>query len=150
MVEALIVIPVLIVVNGALLYMLYVYDAKLVTMRRTSESAWSSAVSYCQGEQGTKNAQSIGATPDTSLSGVQAQAQQGQRIAKVASLVAPFRDLRLKAYGVRAEEQAEGNAVFVGDTLASDATVLCNEKPNAIPRADEKQTVGDFYRRFIP
>jgi hypothetical protein len=150
MVEALIVVPVLIVVNGALLYMLYVYDAKLVTMRRTSESAWTSAVSYCEGQQVTGNAQSIGAAPDTSLSGVQAQTERAQRLAKVASLVAPFRDLRLKAYGVRAEAQAEGNAVFVGDTFASDATVLCNEKPSAIPRADEKQTVEDFYRRFVP
>jgi hypothetical protein len=149
MVEALIVIPVFVVVNAAMLDMLHVYDAKLVTMRRTAETAWSSAASGCQGAQVAAKAQPIGAADDTSLTGLLAQAREAQQLATAPSLQAPFRQLRLAATGARAEATSEGNAVFGGGTFASDDTVLCNEKPRAIAPADEKNTVDDFYRRFV-
>ena len=150
MVEALIVIPVLAVVNGAGLYMLHVYDAKLSTIRNANEASWTTAVSSCQGGATSTKAQASGGGSDSSLSGVQGQASQAQQLAVSQNVKKPFQQLQIQSYGSKSDQTAEGNALFGGgDSFSSDATVLCNEKPQALTKADEKQQVDDFYKRFV-
>jgi len=149
MVEALIVIPALVVVNGALLYMTHVYDAKLVTMRRSADATWSSAASGCAKPATGEGARPTGAAGDGSLGALGGQAAQVIRTTTVPAILAPFVSLELRGAGARADADAEGNSVFGGETLASDVSVLCNERPRAVSKADEALAVDELYRRFV-
>lgn len=150
MVEALVVIPVLAVLNGGLFYMLHVYDAKLTTIRNVNEVSWTQAVASCQGGATSTKAQKSAGGTDSALTGVQSQAQQGLQLSVSQNVKKPFQQLSFQMYGSKSEKAAEGNTIFDGgETYTSDATVLCNEKPQALTKADEKQQVDDFYNRYV-
>ena len=150
MVEALVVIPCLAVLNGGLFYMLHVYDAKLTTIRNVNEASWTTAVASCQGGTTSTKAQASAGATDSSLSGVQSQASQALQISVAPNVKKPFQQLQFKMYGTTSDKQADGNTLFTGgETYTSDATVLCNEKPQALTKADEKQQVDDFYSKYV-
>lgn len=150
MVEALVVIPCLAVLNGGLFYMLHVYDAKLTTIRNVNEASWTQAVSSCQGGATSSKATPSAGSTDSALSGVQSQASQALQLSVSQNVKKPFQQLQFKMYGTTSDKQADGNTLFTGgETYTSDATVLCNEKPQALTKADEKQQVDDFYNRFV-
>lgn len=142
MTEALIVLPVLVILDAAAIHMFDVYESKLVTMRDSRSAAWSTAIGSCEG--GNKEVE--GAAPDTSLA--EAPLTAAKSLARGPTLTRPLEATVDRVTGSAARGSA-GNSIFAGGALSSRAPVLCNERPDDISPIDVKETVDSVSRKLL-
>jgi hypothetical protein len=148
MTESLILIPVLIIVDVALMYMHSAYDTRLQLMRASKNDAWSYSIAACEGPSGTS---AIAGESDGSLSGLQGAFQHGKMGARGSTLGAPFDPNLPIGSSTLTKGSASSNTVdtFQSLTMTSRSRVLCNEVQEDISEGDKRQTINGFYGQLL-
>ncbi len=148
MVESLMIVPLLIIIDVALVYMQSAYDTRLSTMRGARAEAWSYAMGAC--ESGGPTSSSDGT--DGSLGPLGGVLAPAKRLAVGRSLTAPLEtNLGVgAATSVKSSRAGAGVEAFGSRTMTTHSRVLCNEKPNHVSESDTRATIHALYSKLIP
>lgn len=141
MVEALVLIPLLILLHISLLYMNNAYGAKLTTMRDARRDVWPKALQASGGGGG-----------DGSLAPVSGQMATGLEIARGRSLTKPL-DTSLSTVSASAAATAEGHdtqhGLLPALSMRTSLTVISNEKQGNVSTGDIRMTIHSLYGSLL-
>jgi hypothetical protein len=143
LVEALILIPLLLLLLVSLLYVNRAYGSKLTTMREARRDVWPKALA----------ASSVaGGSSDGSLGSVTGQMSIGKRVARGSTLSTPL-ETTLSTSSASASAQAKGHDTQYGAlpalSLQTSLTVINNEKQKDISTGDIQMTINALYGSLL-
>lgn len=145
MVEAIVLIPLFILLHISLLYMNRAYGSKLATMRDARRDVWPNALQASSGGGG-------GGGGDGSLGSVSGQMSTAKQIAKGTTLTKPL-DTSLSTSSASASAQAKGHDTQHGAlpalSMQTQLTVLDNEKQKDISTGDIRMTINALYGSLL-
>lgn len=135
MAEAVIVIPILILIDAALLFLFDGYRGKLAVMREVHQQVWLTATNGC------------GGGGESSLAPIGGSLATAKKLAKGPSLERPL------STGLDLTSSSSSRAVrgtWWGDVHPSArGTVICNEMPSDVSQADVKKTIDSLYAEWF-
>ncbi len=142
MVEAVVLIPLLILLHISLLYMNRAYGSKLATMRDARRDVWPKALQASGG----------GGPGDGSLAPVSAQMTTAKQVARGTSLTKPL-ETTLTTSSASASAQAKGDDTQHGAlpalSMQTSLTVINNEKQRDISTGDIRMTINALYGSLL-
>ncbi len=139
LVEALVVIPTLIVVTLGLLYIDSAHAKRLQVLREADAKVWPKAYPGC-GSGGD----------DTSLGRVDGKLQEPKQLAMGQSLKEPLETgIQTIQDSARARSMNADEDEMTGVSVSAEAKVSCNEKSRSISRGDVDQVARSFFKRYM-
>lgn len=148
LVEAMVVIPVLILLDVALLYMYDAYETKLATMRMARRAVWTEAVNYCEGVPGGGSGRIEGTSSEDMLGRVADDIGRAKSVAKGSSLKDKL-EVDIGRTSAGATLPWSGHVVFGDSDTKTTAHVACNERPADVSQGDIQATVNAIYGDWL-
>lgn len=146
MTESLVLIPVLILIDVALMYMYSAYDTRLATMRGARDEAWSYAISACEepGPSSSRDGNDNALGPLGGALGAVRYLAQGSMLRHLD----PNLDVGA-ATSVKASKGSNTVEAFGSRTITTHSRVLCNEKPTSISSWEKHGAVFAAYGALL-
>jgi hypothetical protein len=160
LVEAVVVLPIFIIIFAGIVFVGKFYDAKLSVMRASRQSAWTEAMANCgtAGDPGTTRAQPA----DDSLPTAENEdppgggQPDGVDLASALRIVgdAPHKDIATAGYhGKKAKTErnvtADQPLGAIEKSVSGQAHVMCNEAPFDADRAQFRQAAMQTFREAV-
>lgn len=143
MVEAIVLIPLFILLHVSLLYMNRAYGSKLATMRDARRDVWPKALQASSGG---------GGGGDGSLGSVSGQMTAAKQLAKGTTLTKPL-ETSLSTSSASASAQAKGGDTQHGAlpalSMQTQLTVIDNEKQKDVSTGDIRTTINTLYGSLL-
>lgn len=143
-----VVVPVLILLDVALLYMYDAYETKLATMRMARRAVWTEAVNYCEGAPGGGGGRIESTSSENMLGGIGGGMSRARSVAKGSSLKDKL-EVDIDRTSAGATLPWSGHGVFGDLDTRTTSHVACNERPADVSQGDVQATVDALYGDWL-